>query len=101
MADRDHEKPGRIIPCGPTVAHVTLGDGAQMSVIDPRSFRDGGLQWKLRYGDADSVRLIAAGVVEDYDFLTSGELTMKETVRRLRILRNARKSLAQKEAENV
>jgi hypothetical protein len=87
------EPSGRIIPCGPLIASVTLGDGAQMTVINPCSFADGGLQWRLRYGDAQSVALLAAGVVEDYDALTSGELTIKETLRRLRILRRARAQL--------
>lgn len=81
---------GRIIPAGPMAAMVELGDGAAMHVLDPRSFADGGLEWTLRYGALEPVRYTAASIVSDYDCLTSGEYSMKETVRRLRILRRAR-----------
>ena len=84
---------GHITLVGPMIASVELGGGAVMSVLNPRSFQGGGLQWRLRYGDPSSVRLVAASVVEDYDALTSGEYTMAETMRRLRILRRARAAL--------
>lgn len=85
----------RMSPCGPLVRLVQVGHGAVMSVLDPTSFADGGLEWRLRYGDPASVGLVAACVVSDYDFLTSDEITLTEATRRLRILRRARRLIAQ------
>ena len=31
-------------------AKINCGDGAFMTIVDPRSFEDGGVGWKLRYG---------------------------------------------------
>jgi len=70
---------------------VDCGDGAFMSIVDPRSFEDGGVEWVLRYGNPTKVRYIAAGLVESYDYLLSGEITQKEAERRLRLLRQARR----------
>lgn len=71
---------------------VPCGDGAFMSVINPQSFEDGGLEWRLRYGNPEAVRYIAASIVECYDYLCSSEISMKEAVRRLRLLRSARRT---------
>lgn len=75
-------------------AEVDCGDGAFMSIINPQSFEDGGLEWRLRYGNPDAVRYIAAAVVESYDYLCSSEINMKEAIRRLRLLRAGRATLS-------
>jgi len=85
----------RIIPVGPLMAQVKLGDGAAMSILNPRSFEDGGLEWQLRYGDVERARYLAASIVSDYDALTSDAMTLTEATRRLRILRLARRLLAE------
>lgn len=46
------------------------------------------LEWQLRYGDAIRVRYIAAAVVESFEYLLSKNITTKEAIRRLRIMRN-------------
>jgi hypothetical protein len=71
--------------------HVDCGDGAVMEIIDPRSFYDGGPEWVMRYGDPLSIRYTVAALLESYDYLLSGEINMTEAVRRLRILRQARR----------
>jgi hypothetical protein len=75
------------------VAQVALGDGAYSSILNPRSFEDGGLAWRLTWGDAHKVRYVAASVIESYDYLLSPHLTMREATDRLRKLRAARKHL--------
>jgi hypothetical protein len=77
------------------MAQVELGDGAAMSVLNPRSFKDGGLEWQLRYGDVEAVRYLAASIVSDYDCLTSSEYSLTEVQRRLRIVRKARRLLGE------
>lgn len=75
-------------------AEINCGDGAFMTIVDPRSFEDGGVGWKLRYGNPDGVRHTAASLIDSYDYLLSGEITMKEATRRLRLLRAGRQALA-------
>jgi hypothetical protein len=85
-----------------TVAHpakgmtlnVSVGDGAFMTVIDPRSFEDGGPEWVMRYGNPDSIRYAVASILESYDCLLSGSINMREASRRLGILRDARREAA-------
>lgn len=72
---------------------VAVGDGAVMTVINPRSFENGSLEWRLRYGNAEGIKYTAASVVECYDYLCSPEITLKEAVRRLRLLRAGRAAL--------
>lgn len=74
-------------------AEINCGDGAVMSIVDPRSFEDGGIGWTLRYGDPGGVRYTAASLIDSYDYLLSGEITMQEATRRLRLLRAARRAL--------
>lgn len=76
----------------PLLIRVDCGNGAFMDVLNVSSFEDGGLEWKLRYGSPDAVRYIAAGIVANYDYLCGDEITMKEAIRRLRLLRAARKA---------
>lgn len=75
-------------------AEINCGDGAVMTIVDPRSFEDGGIGWKLRYGNPDGVRYTAASLIDSYDYLLSSEITMKEAGRRLRLLRAGRQALA-------
>lgn len=73
--------------------HAEMGGGGVMSIVDPRSFRDGGPEWHMRYGSAASVMdisLSVAGLIESYDYLLSGHITTGEAIRRLRILRKSR-----------
>lgn len=74
-------------------AEINCGDGAFMTIVDPRSFEDGGIGWKLRYGNPDDVRYTAASLIDSYDYLLSGEITMREAIRRLRLLRARRQAL--------
>lgn len=80
-------------------AEINCGDGAVMTIVDPRSFEDGGVGWKLRYGNPDGVRYTAASLIDSYDYLLSGEITTQEATRRLRLLRAGRQALASKGGE--
>jgi hypothetical protein len=77
-------------PADGMVADVHCGDGAHMSIINPQSFKDGGPEWVMRYGNAESIRFTVAGLLESYDYLLSGNITTNEAIRRLRMLRSAR-----------
>jgi len=74
-------------------AEVDLGDGAVATIIDPRSFADGGPEWVMRYGNPASIRFVAASLIESYDGLLSDTITTQEAVRSLRKMRNARSAL--------
>lgn len=78
---------------------VDCGDGAFMSIADPRSFEDGGVEWRLRYGNPEQVRYVAAGLVDSYDYLLSGEITQKEAERRLRLMRQVRRAALEEGAD--
>lgn len=78
-------------PCNGMRAEVHCGDGAYMSIKDPTA--DTGIGWTLRYGDPEVVRYVAAGVLDSYDYLLSDEITATEAIRRLRLLRAARRAL--------
>lgn len=71
---------------------VDCGDGAFMSIADPRSFEAGGVEWRLRYGNPEQVRFVAAEMIACYDYLLSGEITQKEAERRLRLMRQVRRT---------
>lgn len=75
-------------------AEINCGDGAAMTIVDPRSFEDGGVGWKLRYGNPDDVRYTAASLIDSYDYLLSSNITSAEAIRRLRLLRAGRQALA-------
>lgn len=72
---------------------IEVGGGAIMKIVDPRSFDDGGVEWRLRYGNPEQVRYIAASVIESYDYLLSSNITAKEAIRRLRLMHAARREL--------
>jgi hypothetical protein len=71
---------------------VPVGDGAFMSIVNPRSFEDGGPEWVCRYGNVESIRYKLAALIESYDYFLSGEISMKEATRRLRLMRAARRA---------
>lgn len=70
--------------------HVDCGDGAWMDIIDPRSFERGGPEWIMRYGNPDAIRFSVASLLASYDYLLSSEITLKESTRRLSLMRKAR-----------
>ena len=65
-----------------------------MSILDPRSFENGSVGWHLTWGNVEGVRYVAAGLLESYDYLLSGDINQTEAVRRLRLLRAKRKECA-------
>jgi len=81
-----------------TMTNLTLevdcGEGAFMSIVDPRSFQNGGVEWRLRYGSPDEVRFVAATLIASYDYLLSQGITKAEAVKRLTLLRRARRAAA-------
>lgn len=74
-------------------AQVYHGDGAVSTIQDPQSFDDGGVGWVLTYGDPKSVGVIAAGLLESFDYLISSAINMTEATRRLRQMRAKRREL--------
>jgi hypothetical protein len=53
------------------------------------------LDWSLRYAtNVEPFRYSAAAVIGSYDYLLSGGITMAEATRRLRLLRERRRVLA-------
>ena len=86
-------------PADGMTATVCIGDGAFMTIINPQSFKYGGVEWGLRFGDPDAVRYTAASAISSYDYLLSDESSMKEATRRLRVLRNARRALSRSQAD--
>ena len=83
-------------PADGMTIHVPVENGeAVMDIADPRSFEDGGLEWVMRYGDVESIRYTVASLLSSYDYLLSGEITMKEATRRLRVMRQYRRAACQ------
>lgn len=87
MSDRH----GKEIPSRDCTAHVECGGGAVMTMVNPYS--DDSVEWALRYGNVERMRYVAASVVASYAYLLSGEITMKEATRRLRLMRARRVDL--------
>ena len=80
-------------PADGMTAEVDLGDGAVATIINPQSFKDGGPEWVMRYGNPLAIRYSVAAILESYDYLLSGEITMAESRRRLGLMRHARAAL--------
>ena len=76
------------------IAIVSMGEGALMEIPNPQAGHHGSIGWTMTYGNAQAVRLAARGLIESFDYLLSGSLSMKEATHRLRLLRNARRELA-------
>ena len=68
----------------------TPEDPAWMTIINPRSFKDGGPEWVMRYGNPESIRYSVASLLASYDYLLSGNINMKKATARLRLMRKAR-----------
>lgn len=81
-------------PADGMTAIVSMGGGAYSTIINPKSFENGGSEWVMRYGKPESVRYTVAGLLETFDYLLSDNINMKEATRRLRIMRAVRKDLA-------
>lgn len=95
MATINDPWPKRSLPNGHPADGMTLevelGGGAWMTILDPRSFADGGLGWSLTYsGDVSDYRHVAASALGSYDYLLSADITMTEATRRLREARRIR-----------
>lgn len=88
--DRPRTKSRPPHPADGMTQTVDCGDGAQMTIIDPRSFADGGPEWVMRYGEPKGIRYSVASLLESYDYLLSDEISAKEAARRLSLLRAAR-----------
>lgn len=70
---------------------VDVGGGAVMTIANPRPPDDSGLTWRLMYGDTHQYRASAVSVIDSYDYLLWSEITTNEAIRRLRLLRVARR----------
>lgn len=81
------------------VAEVSVGDGAVATIPNPQSYADGGIGWRLSYGNVESIRYMAVSLLDSYDYLLSGNINMKEATRRLRLMRNAYRDLANQAQE--
>lgn len=66
---------------------VKVHPEASMSIPTPHE--NGSIEWHMRYGDTNKNRFLAANLIADYDYLLCDDITTKEAVRRLRILRKA------------
>jgi hypothetical protein len=78
---------------------VDCGDRAIMMIIDPDSFKDGGVEWIMRYANTErllDVRYIVASLLGSYDYLLSDCITQKEAMRRLKLMRKARNTKSTK-----
>jgi hypothetical protein len=84
MTDRH----GKEIPVRGCTAQVACGDGAVMTIVNP--YTEDSVEWGLRYGSADRMRYVAASLISSYDYLLSNEITAKEAIRRLRLMRARR-----------
>jgi len=49
----------------------------------------GELQWQVRYGNVTKVRYVAASCLASYAHLIGADISTKEAIRRLRLLRAA------------
>ena len=78
---------------------VDCGDGATMEIADPRCYgglldRRRGPVWTMTWGDPASIRHTVASLLSSYDYLLGGDITGEEAIRRLRLMRAARKACA-------
>lgn len=55
----------------------------------------------MRYGDPESIRYTVASLLSSYDYLLSGEITQREAIKRLALMRRARAAIAQKGSDNA
>ena len=88
--------PKRTPPDGHPADGMTLiadvGDGAEMRMLDPRSFAEGSLIHGLCWGDAERLKYVAASTLMSYHALVTPNLSQREAIRRLRILRSVQRA---------
>jgi hypothetical protein len=75
------------------VAMVEIGDGAVMTIPNPMSGHHGSVGWHLTWGNVHGVKQTAVSLIESYKYLLSGSINMTEATSRLRLMRNAYRSL--------
>jgi len=80
-------------PASGMTVEVAMGGGAYSTIINPQSFKNGGPEWVMRYGNPESIRYTVASLLETFDYLLSDNINMKEATERLRILRAVRRDL--------
>jgi len=81
-------------PADGLCADVNIGGGAIMTIVNPASFRDGDIGWRMNYGGAaEQLKHTAISLIASYDYLLSNEITGGEAISRLRLLRAARAAL--------
>ena len=104
VADRDTPGHVHVIgskthlhPADAMTAQVTIGGGAFSTIINPVA--EPQIGWVMTWGDPASVALSAVSALISYDYLLSDCITTKEAIRRLRMLRAARASLAREPGE--
>lgn len=78
-------------PCNDMAAQVHVGEDAYMTIVNP--WCENNIEWQLRYGNPETVRYVAASLLDTFDYLLSGNINMAEATRRLRLMRQARKEL--------
>lgn len=109
FAEVGHNGPGIYRVLGPTLgghsadgmtALISMGDGAYSTIINPQSFKKGGPEWVMRYGNPESIRYTVAGLLESFDYLLSEAINTKEATRRLRIMRKVRAALSAQERDD-
>lgn len=82
-------------PADGLTATVDCGGGAFSTILNPQSFEDGGLIWCLTWWqNKDALAGSAASALSSFDYLLSQDITTKEAIERLRILRRARAALS-------
>lgn len=87
MTDSQNQTARPPHPADGMTVYVPVGDGAAMCIIDPRSFGNGGPEWVMRYGNAESIRFAVASLLSSYDYLLCDGITQGEATRRLRLMR--------------
>ena len=74
---------------GNITRRVHHGDGAYSVIPSLPSHDVNGLQWLLRYSKDEQSRLVAASVVDTFEYLLSHNISTKEAIRRVREMRNS------------
>lgn len=69
------------------VTYVEHEGGGRSAIPDPRTYRDGGICWRLRYAPSDASILSAVSVIDAFAHLLDPHITAKDACARLRELR--------------
>lgn len=83
----------------PLLIYCDIGDGARYAILNPKSFEDGGLEWRLRYNDPSKVRFQAATIVEQYAHMCDPNVSEADAINLLRHMRRAYKAALEREPE--